>query len=123
MEFVKDTERIPCHDCKCNVGEYHLQGCDSERCPKCGGQFISCGCFRVGCDGFDEQEFSKYEQERWSGIMFEEAKLYAEEHNLFCYDNYDNQKFHIKCDANHPEAHHDINGALRQMNFIHRLKK
>jgi hypothetical protein len=34
-----------CHDCNAKPGHYHHLGCDTERCPKCGGQLISCGCF------------------------------------------------------------------------------
>jgi hypothetical protein len=34
----------PCHDCVAIPGELHVPGCDMERCPKCGGQWISCGC-------------------------------------------------------------------------------
>ena len=33
-----------CHDCNISGGGYHHPGCDMERCPKCGGQLISCGC-------------------------------------------------------------------------------
>lgn len=38
---------IHCHDCgiKNKAGNIHHFGCDMERCPKCGGQLITCGCF------------------------------------------------------------------------------
>ena len=36
-----------CHDCNITHGGYHHPGCDMERCPRCGGQLISCGCLSV----------------------------------------------------------------------------
>lgn len=34
----------PCHDCHVIKGEFHVPGCDVERCPSCGGQVIGCEC-------------------------------------------------------------------------------
>ena len=33
-----------CGDCWKKTGEYHADNCDIERCPKCGGQLLSCDC-------------------------------------------------------------------------------
>ncbi len=33
-----------CHDCGIQDGGSHHPGCDAERCPRCKGQLISCGC-------------------------------------------------------------------------------
>ena len=35
-----------CHACgiENKKGNFHHPGCDMERCPKCKGQLISCGC-------------------------------------------------------------------------------
>lgn len=33
-----------CHDCAAVKGEFHVPGCDVERCPACGAQLIGCGC-------------------------------------------------------------------------------
>lgn len=39
----------PCHDCGAIRGELHLEDCDIEVCPRCGGQFFCCHC-RLGAD-------------------------------------------------------------------------
>jgi len=41
-----------CHDCGVQPGGYHHPGCDTERCPKCQGQLIACGCL----DGDEEED-------------------------------------------------------------------
>jgi len=38
------ADRGPCHDCAVVKGEFHVVGCDVERCPVCDGQAIGCEC-------------------------------------------------------------------------------
>lgn len=141
MKLVKDMERIRCHDCGVEPGEFHLPGCDTEQCPKCGRQIITCSCFieydENGNSFFNDEKFDKYETMPWTGIMYENVRLFAEEHDLFVYwnPNFDHQKNikewpnhtqvgWIKCDKNHPDARHSLNDAIEQMpKFIPILKK
>jgi hypothetical protein len=38
------TSDRPCHDCAVIRGQFHVPGCDVERCPACGDQVFSCDC-------------------------------------------------------------------------------
>lgn len=55
--YTRDTSYYDinerCHDCNIvnGQGNIHHFGCDIERCPKCGGQLLSCGCDIEGVFG------------------------------------------------------------------------
>ena len=39
-----EVEGRECPDCGTPHGGFHHPGCDMERCPRCNGQLIGCGC-------------------------------------------------------------------------------
>lgn len=43
-ERVRNDDDGDCRSCGVPAGMLHLFGCSIERCPKCNGQSISCGC-------------------------------------------------------------------------------
>lgn len=51
-EHVAPEDRATqrCHDCNVAYGQTHHPGCDMERCPRCGGQLIACGCLSTDDD-------------------------------------------------------------------------
>lgn len=44
------TANQSCHDCGVKPGKAHLDGCDTARCLKCGGQRLTCNCEEGGGD-------------------------------------------------------------------------
>ena len=49
--FANADKDARCGDCNAKVGAYLHWGCDSERCPACGRQLLSCDCKNVYVEG------------------------------------------------------------------------
>jgi hypothetical protein len=66
---LKQTD---CGDCGVKPGQYHIPGCDVERCPDCGGQMISCGMINLNsgeCNPDEKRdEFGEGERLPWTGV-------------------------------------------------------
>lgn len=73
----------PCGDCGVGKGEFHVPGCDVERCPSCGTQMIACECSSSGMPNKPARPFSKREQ----GIV-EARKLFQWRHIGFSESGY-----------------------------------
>lgn len=86
----------PCNDCGVKPGELHAQGCDVERCPDCGGQYITCDCVR---------QSPKWPRIPWSGQW--PGVKECREYNL--YSKMVPNKGWIPCDKDDPGASEDLN--------------
>jgi hypothetical protein len=98
-------EREKCGDCGVLEGELHEVGCDMERCPICGGQYLSCGC-RLDLS-YDRVPFIQYPNicakcgELWPemfGVPTEEWEHYVEigeRDKMLCKSCYDQIKIWI----------------------------
>lgn len=65
----------PCGDCGVEKGEFHVPGCDVERCPSCSGQMIGCDCSSSKKPKKPPKPFSKKELE-----IVESRKLFQWRH-------------------------------------------
>jgi hypothetical protein len=56
-DLMGSTATGHCHDCSVTEGQFHCDGCDAERCPRCSGQLLSCDCEPKWV--YDEDEVSE----------------------------------------------------------------
>ncbi len=82
-----------CPDCGVEPGRLHKEGCDVERCPECGGQYLSCGHVRP------------HGRLPWSG----EWPGIAECREFGWYAVLVAGSGWVTCGATEPDAHEDLN--------------
>lgn len=65
LEQENDGFYDHCSDCGAVRGQHHKSGCDMEKCPRCGGQLISCECVTsiVNNDDSDNDDGKPKEQD------------------------------------------------------------
>jgi len=99
-----------CHDCGAKPGELHKPGCDTERCPACGGQALTClntspccGKIIASCCG---EVIKEEELIPWTGIWpgVEECREFG------WYSKFKPKEGGwLKCNKDDPEASEDLN--------------
>ena len=85
-----------CPDCGVSPGELHLDMCDVERCPYCGGQYISCGCHNI----WNVTDCLPWTGE-WPGAL--ECREFG------WYSKFVDGEGWITCGKNDPDATEDLN--------------
>ena len=95
---MAEKQRAVCHDCGVKEGEIHKYGCDTERCPFCGMQLITCNCSyeKLGYKFDPQKEFCglpkavyekglpKKEREKWIKMLEAEGRIPYIEYPLLC---------------------------------------
>jgi hypothetical protein len=98
--------RKHCPECGVLPGRVHLDGCDVERCVKCGVQRFSCRCLsRI--------------REPWSGEW--PGLSDCRKHNLWC--RLVTAKGWVSCKKSDLGAVEDFNALVRKFRYDHKTKK
>lgn len=96
-----------CPDCGVKPGEKHHENCDVERCPECGGQYLSCGhdavLPRLPWTG------------EWPGVM--ECREFG------WYALFSPSDSWVRCGADQPGATEDLNRLYREARWDRERKR
>jgi len=102
-------EKKNCHDCAAKPGEMHMPGCDTERCPVCGGQAMCCLMDCPHCDGLiatcNNEAIKEEDRIPWSGIW--PGVVECQEYDLWC--KMVPGKGWVECTVDDPESREDLN--------------
>ena len=81
-ESELDENANKCRDCGVVEGEFHVPGCDAERCPFCGGQLVSCNCMNKHFDIDYGADPSSDQFIKWEELLKEKGLIpYGKENN------------------------------------------
>ena len=106
---MRSEEKTNCHDCGAKTGENHKPGCDTERCPACGGQAMMCLTTSPCCGKIVasccEEVIEENELIPWTGIWpgVEECREFG------WYSKMVAGKGWVECDKDDPEASENLN--------------
>lgn len=102
MGYERYLEKKDCHDCHAKPDELHDPGCDTEQCPVCGGQAITC---EHGEELLHKKGKLWRERLPWSGIW--SMTMEAVEYGFFVRwegPRVPGQGTWVKCREDHPDA-------------------
>lgn len=97
-----------CPDCNVKPGEPHLSDCDVARCPKCGGQRLSCDC---------SEELPSIWTGEWPGVVE------CREYGFYCVPGSSWPAAWYPCAADYPGATEDLNRLYRECVWDEKLQK
>ena len=133
-----------CFDCRVKPGELHVAGCESETCPLCNHQMISCSCvykvneidaaeYEETHEGPSDEMWAKFDQkvEEAGGFLPWLGEPYGakecRERGWWVRFNEKAGIGWVACEATDPAAHEDLNrwagSLMRHPEFRYEISK